>query len=61
MDVTYPIVKDYVTERNDDIKRHSDVTIWRTSAIVVSALLKTLRSEMKGMQEKESVMGVMGR
>ena len=53
MDVTYTIVKVYVTERNDVIKRHSNViTIWRTSAIEVAALLKNLRSEMKGVQEK---------
>ena len=38
MDVTYVIVKIYVTERNDVIKRNSNViTIWRTSAIEVSA------------------------
>ena len=35
------------------IKRHSNViTIWRTSAIEVTALIKTLRSEMKGVQNK---------
>ena len=61
MDVTYAIVKVYVTGRNADIKRHSNViTLWRTSAIVVTALLKTLRSEMKAVQEKESIMGVRG-
>ena len=51
MDVTYAIVEVYVTERNDVIKRKSNViTIWRTSAIKVAALLKkkNLRSEMKG-------------
>ena len=52
MDVTYSIVKVYVTERNDVIKRHSDaITIRGTSAIEVIALLKRLRSEMKDMQE----------
>ena len=39
MDFTYAIVKVYVTERNDVIKRQSNViTIWRTSAIEVTAL-----------------------
>ena len=48
MDVTFAIVKVYVTERNDVIKRHRNaITIWRTSAIEVTALLKnsTLRNE----------------
>ena len=46
MDVTYAIVNVYVTERNDVIKRYSNViTIWRTSAIEVTALLNNLRSE----------------
>ena len=59
MKVTYEIVKFYVTERNDIIKRHSNViTIRRTSAIEVTALLKNLHSETKDVQEKESVMGV---
>ena len=41
MDLTYDIVKVYVTERSDVCKRHSNViTIWRTSAIEVTALLK---------------------
>ena len=58
----YAIVKVYVTERNDVIKRHSNViTIWQTSAIEVTALLKNLRSEMKGVQEKKSIMGMRGR
>ena len=52
MDITYAIVKVYVTERNDIIKRHGKViTIWRTSAIKLTALLKNLRSEMKGVQD----------
>ena len=35
MGVTYAIVKVYVTERNDDIKRYSNVIIiWGTSEIV---------------------------
>ena len=60
MDVTYAIVKVYVTERNGVIKRHSNViTRWRTSVIEVTALLKNL--EMKGVQEKESIMGMRGR
>ena len=50
LDVTYAIVKVYVTERNDIIKHHSNViAIW--SAIEVNALLTNLRSEMKGVQE----------
>ena len=63
MEVTHAIVKVYVTERNDVIKRHSNViTIWRLTAIEATALLKKhLRSEMKGVQEKESIIGVMGR
>ena len=62
MYVTCIIDKVYVTECNDVMKRHSNViTIWRTSAIEVTALLKNLRSEMKGVQEKESIMGVRGR
>ena len=53
MDVTYAIVKFYVTERNDVIKRHSIViTIWWTSTVEVTALLKYLGSEMKSVQEK---------
>ena len=59
MKVTYEIDKFYVTERNDIIKRHSNViTIRRTSAIEVTALLKNLHSETKDVQEKEYVMGV---
>ena len=62
MGVTYAIDKVNVIERNDVIKRQSNViTIWRTSAIEVTLLLKHLRSEMKGIQEKESIMGVRGR
>ena len=63
MDATYAIVKVYVTERNDAIKRHSIViTIWQTSAIEVTALLKNnLRLEMNCVQEKESIIGVRGR
>ena len=68
MDVTYAVVKVYVTECNDVIKRNSDIIrIWQTSAIEVTTLLKTLRSEMKGVQKKkkkkkkESVMGARDR
>ena len=63
MDVTYAIDKVYVTERKDVIKCHSSnvITIWRTSAIAVTALYKYLRSEMKHVQEKESVIGVRGK
>ena len=62
MDVTYAIVKVYVTECNDVIKRHSNViVIWWTSGIEMTALLKNIHSEMKGVQEKESIIGVRGR
>ena len=62
MVITYVIINVYVTERNDVIKRHSYViTIWLTSAIGVTALLNNLRSEMKGVHEKESIIGVRGR
>ena len=55
----YAIVKVGVTERNDDTQRHSIViTIRRTFATEVTALSKKPLSEMKGMQEKESIMGV---
>ena len=38
MDIVYAIVKDYVTEPNDVITRYSYIiTIWRTSAIEVTA------------------------
>ena len=42
-------------------KGYTVITICRTSAIEVTALLKNLRSEMKGVQEKESIMGVRAR
>ena len=62
MDVMYAIVKGYVIERNDVFKRHSNViTILRTSAIKLNALLKNLRSELKGVQENESFIGASGR
>ena len=62
MDVTYGIVKVYVTERNDVIKCHGNViTIWWTSTIEMIALIKNLRSEMKSVQEKESIIGMRGR
>ena len=62
MDVIYTIIKVYVIEHNEVIKRHGNViTIWRTSAIEVTALFKDLCSEMKDVQEKESIMGVRGR
>ena len=41
MDVMYAIVQVYLTERNDVIKHDSNyITIWRTSVIEVTALLK---------------------
>ena len=59
MDVTNAIVKVYVTERTDVIIRHSNgITIWQTSSMEMTALLKKLHSVMKNVQEKESVMGV---
>ena len=62
MDAMFVIVKVYVTERNNVIKRHNDViAIWRTTAIEVTALLKSLLSEMKGIQDKEFIMGVRSR
>ena len=49
----------YVTKRNKVIKRRSNViTIWRTSAFEVIVFLKSLRSEMKDVQEKKSIMGL---
>ena len=56
MDLMYAIIEVYVTEHNDVIKCHSSViTIWRMSAMEVTALLKNQHSEMKGVQEKESI------
>ena len=53
MDVTYAIVKIYVTERNDVIKRHSNViTILRTSEIKVAALLKIYVQKWKPCKKK---------
>ena len=54
MDVTYAISKVCVIKRNSNV-----ITIWRISAIEVTALFKKkLRSEMKDVQKIESVMGV---
>ena len=62
MDVTYAIVKVYITECNEVIKGHSYVVIiWLMPAIKVTALLKNQCSEMTGMQAKESIMDVRGR
>ena len=62
MDVMYAIVKVYVTDGYDVNKRRSNViTIWRTSAIELTALLNKSTSEMKGVQEKESIIDVRGR
>ena len=61
MDVPYATVKVYVTERNDAIKCHSNViTIWRRQQIEVR-IIENLRSEMKGVQENDSIMGVSDR
>ena len=49
-------------KRNDVIKRHSnDITIWRTSAIEMTALFISLRLEIKDVQKIQSIMGVRGR
>ena len=65
----YAIVKADVTEHNDVTQRGSIViTLWRTSASQVTAISKKKKkkkkkktlSEMKRMQEKESIMGVRG-
>ena len=43
------IIKVNGTESNDVIKRHSNViTIWWTSTIEVTALLKNIRLQMEG-------------
>ena len=48
MDVTCAIVKVYVTGCDDVIKPHSSfITIWQTSVIEVTALLKNLKSEKR--------------
>ena len=59
----YAIVKVDVAERNDVTKHHGIViTIWQTSAIKVTALfMENPLLEMKGMQEKESIIGVRDR
>ena len=50
-----------VTECNDVTKRQGIViTIWRTSAIKVTALSQTQFSEMKGLQEKRIYHGCEG-
>ena len=62
MDVKYTIIKVYTTECDDVIKCHSSViAIWCMLTIELTALLKHLHSEMKGVQEEESIMGVRGR
>ena len=61
MDITNTIIVN-ITECNDVIKHHSNViTIWQTSIIKVNALSKHLHLEMKGMQEREFIMGVRDR
>ena len=56
------IVKVYVTEDYDAIKRHSNVSaILRTTATGVTALSKNLHSEMKGLQENGFIMGLRGK
>ena len=56
MDVTYVIGKIYVTERNDALKRNSNViTIWRTSAIEVTSLSKKIYVQKWKVCEKEII------
>ena len=53
MDAMYAIVKVYITVRHDAIKRHSNViTISRTSAIEVTALLKKYVQKWKVCKKK---------
>ena len=54
------IVEIYVSERNYVIKRNI-IIIWRTLTIKVTALLINLKSELKGVQGKESIVSVRGR
>ena len=60
MDVTYATVKICVTECNDVMKRHSHLNMVDVSNRS-DCIIKNLRSEMEGVQEKESIMGVSGR
>ena len=50
----YAIVYAYVTERNEPL----NATVL---SIEMTALFKVLRSEMKGMREIDSIIGVSGR
>ena len=57
----FAIVKIYVPELNDVIKHHSNViTIWRTSEVEVTALLKQYVQKWKMCKNKESIIGVRG-
>ena len=52
----------YAIVKVDITKRHSIVIIiWRTSAIKKPCIIKNPLSEMKNMQEKESIKGVRDR
>ena len=55
MNVTYAIIKVYVTEHHANV-----ISIWRMSTSS-DCIIKNLCSEMKGVQEKESIMGMRGR
>ena len=56
MDVMYAIFKVYVSERNDVIKRHNNViAIWRTSAIEITALLKSLCTKNESCAKKKKI------
>ena len=62
MDVTYATVKVYVTERIYIIERHSIlvITIWRTSAIEVTALLKKIYAQKWKVSKKKNLSWVWG-
>ena len=62
MGVTNAIVKVYVTEPDDVLRRHSNIiTILRRTAVKVTALSKNLLSHIKGVQENNSIMCVRDR
>ena len=62
MDVTYNIVKVYVTECNDVIKKNPQYCYHNRADVSnrSECIMKNLSPEMKSVQEKESIMGVRG-
>ena len=61
MGVTYAIFKVGVTELNDVIKHHRNViTIWRTSAIEMTALLKKIYVQKWKVCKKKNLSWVLG-